>query len=215
MSSAIHTLLVDYGSGNIRSAAKALERAGFNVDISNNPNDVLAASSIVVPGQGHFGQVMRQFRHAGFEEPILEAVRRGTPLLGICVGLQMLFEGSEEATDTPGLGLLKGRVQRFKVPHPVPQMQWNTLEPIGDSPLMQGLPCNPFAYFVHSYYVGLDVDIHSGAISDYGVPFWSVVSQNNIHATQFHPEKSQSLGLDILKNFRLYVEQHLAQTSQP
>jgi imidazole glycerol-phosphate synthase subunit HisH len=203
----IKALLIDYGSGNIRSAAKALERAGFEVLVSSDPAQVAAADALVIPGQGHFRQVMEHFDASGFREPLLEATQRGVPLLGICVGMQMLFESSSEAPGLAGLGLLGGHLERFATgTNPVPQMQWNTLEPVGDSPMMLDLPCNPFAYFVHSFYVSLDSEIDSGAITDYGLPFWSVVSKGNIHGTQFHPEKSQAIGLKMLENFRRFAE---------
>ncbi|GEM48978.1 imidazole glycerol phosphate synthase subunit HisH [Deinococcus cellulosilyticus] len=198
-------LLVDYGSGNLRSAAKALERAGFEVKVSSTPQDVETAQSIVIPGQGHFGQVMTEFKQSGFEGPIREALQEGLPILGICVGMQLLFEGSEESS-MPGLGLLPGFLKKFPKGYAVPQMQWNTLQRVGDCPILEGLTPDAMAYFVHSYYVPEESGVQSGALTDYGVPFWSVVSQGNLHGTQFHPEKSQAVGLQILQNFRALVE---------
>ena len=201
------TLLVDYGSGNIRSAHKALTRAGLEVRVSADPADLRGAEAIVVPGQGHFRQVMESFSASGFEEPLRAAVAEGTPLLGICVGLQLLFEGSEEAPGTPGLGLLPGTVRRF-VPdpaHKVPLMGWNSLRPVGDSPLLREVTGEAYAYFVHSYYLPLDAGVTVGAVTEYGLPFWSVLSAGNIHATQFHPEKSGRVGLEILGGFRRHV----------
>lgn len=203
------TLLVDYGSGNLRSAAKALERAGFEVNVSSSPEDVETAHSIVIPGQGHFGQVMTEFKESGFEGPIREALQAGLPILGICVGMQLLFEGSEESP-MAGLGLLPGFLKKFPKGHAVPQMQWNTLQRVGDCPILEGLGADAMAYFVHSYYVPAESGVQSGALTDYGLPFWSVVSQGNLHGTQFHPEKSQAVGLHILKNFRTLVEAHAA-----
>lgn len=203
------TLLVDYGSGNLRSAAKALERAGFEVKVSSTPQDVEEAQSIVIPGQGHFGQVMTEFKDSGFEGPIREALQAGLPILGICVGMQLLFEGSEESPEVQGLGLLPGQLKKFPRGLAVPQMQWNTLQKVGECPILNGLTAESMAYFVHSYYVPEDGGVQSGALTDYGVPFWSVVSQGNLHGTQFHPEKSQAVGLHILKNFRQLVESHL------
>ncbi len=199
------TLLIDYGSGNLRSCAKSLEAAGFNAGgnaliVSSDPRDVAAANALVLPGQGHFRQVMESFLASGFEDALREHIALGKAFLGICVGMQILFDSSAEA-DLAGLGVIAGRIERFAKVSPVPQMQWNTLSPIGDSPLMRGLPETSFAYFVHSYYapVGVTPD---GAITEYGRPFQSVVSQGNVHATQFHPEKSQRLGLQMLGNFR-------------
>ncbi|ADV67958.1 imidazole glycerol phosphate synthase subunit HisH [Deinococcus maricopensis] len=204
------TLLLDYGAGNVRSAHKALERAGFDVTVSADPADVASADALVVPGQGHFRQVMDAFDASGFRQPILDAARAGVPLLGICVGMQMLLDGSEEAPGVRGLGLLPGTVRRFDAATTetrlkIPQMGWNSIDRVGDSPLLRDLACPAYAYFVHSYYVPLDVDVDSGAISEYGASFWSVVSQGNIHATQFHPEKSGDVGLSILRAFRKYV----------
>ena len=201
----MQALLVDYGSGNLRSAAKALERSGFEVVISSSPSAASQAQAIVVPGQGHFRQVVENFEASGFKKPLLEAIRAGVPLLGICVGMQLLFETSDEAPGLEGLGVLGGHLERFETHHPVPQMQWNTLEQVGDSPLMRNLPTQPFAYFVHSYYVPITVDVDAGAVTEYGEPFWSVFSQGNLHATQFHPEKSGAVGMAVLRRFREQV----------
>ena len=201
----VKTLLIDYGSGNLRSCAKSLEAAGYNADqnsliVSSDPRDVAAADALVLPGQGHFRQVMESFLESGFEDALRQHIAQGKAFLGICVGMQILFDSSAEA-QLAGLGVIAGRIERFAQKLPVPQMQWNTLEPIGDSPLMRGLPQHSFAYFVHSYYAPVGVT-KDGAITEYGLPFQSVVSRGNVHATQFHPEKSQRLGLQILKNFR-------------
>ncbi len=200
-------LLLDYGAGNVRSAAKALERAGMAVRVSGDPADVAHAPALVVPGQGHFRQVMEAFDASGFHGPVTQAARGGVPLLGICVGMQMLLTASEEAPDVPGLNLVAGTVRRF-TPSPgrkVPQMGWNALERVGDSPLLRGLDGPAYAYFVHSYYVPADVSVQDGALSEYGVPFWAAFSVGNLHATQFHPEKSGAVGLALLARFRRNV----------
>ena len=200
-------LLLDYGAGNVRSAAKALERAGMTVRVSADPADVPHASALVVPGQGHFRQVMEVFDSGGFHAPVLDAAHAGVPILGICVGMQMLLTDSEEAPGTPGLDLVSGTVCRFQ-PAPdqkVPQMGWNALEPRGDSPLLRGLEGGAYAYFVHSYYVPAGVPVSNGALTNYGVPFWAAFSVRNLHATQFHPEKSGAVGLAILERFRTNV----------
>jgi imidazole glycerol-phosphate synthase subunit HisH len=200
----VKTLLIDYGSGNLRSCAKSLEAAGFNREnndliVSSHPEDARAADALVLPGQGHFRQVMESFLASGFEGAVREHIDAGKPFLGICVGMQILYASSEESA-LPGLGILPGAIKRFeKSELPVPQMQWNTLEAVGESPLMRGLDNRPFAYFVHSYYA--PVDGSSGAITEYGTRFQSVVSRDNMHATQFHPEKSQGVGLKMLRNF--------------
>jgi imidazole glycerol-phosphate synthase subunit HisH len=201
------TLLIDYGSGNLRSAAKALEAANFDVQVSSDPRDARDADALVLPGQGHFRQVMESFLASGFEDTVREHIASEKPFLGICVGMQILFDSSEES-DKPGLGVLPGRVKKFDTlekSRPVPQMQWNRLEPVGDSPLMRGLGDASFAYFVHSYYAPREV-AQDGAITNYGLDFLSVISKGNVHATQFHPEKSQRVGLRLLKNFRVWAE---------
>ncbi len=203
------TLLIDYGSGNLHSAAKALEASGFNSNghelvVSSNPQDALDADALVLPGQGHFRQVMEAFTDSGFEAVVRAHLAAQKAFLGICVGMQILYESSEESA-LPGLGLLAGRLKRFPKGLPVPQMQWNKLEKIGSSPLLQGLEAGAFAYFVHSYYLPEGSAEH-GAITDYGVRFLSVVSSGNLHATQFHPEKSQAVGLQMLENFRIWAE---------
>ncbi len=168
--------------------------------MSKNPNEAKDADALVLPGQGHFRQVMEAFQASGFETVVRDHIEAGKAFLGICVGMQILFESSEES-HLPGLGLMKGHLKRFEQGLPVPQMQWNRLEPIGQSPLLTGLEPGSFAYFVHSYYVPADA-APNGALSDYGTKFLSVVSNGNVHATQFHPEKSQRVGLKILGNFR-------------
>jgi imidazole glycerol-phosphate synthase subunit HisH len=208
----VKTLLIDYGSGNLHSAAKALEAAGFNshghtLVVSSNPEDALDADALVLPGQGHFRQVMEAFRASGFESVLREHIASNKAFLGICVGMQILYEGSEESA-VAGLGLLKGHLKRFPKGLPVPQMQWNKLQAVGDSPLLLGLGADAFAYFVHSYYVPAEA-VAVGAVTDYGLPFVSVVSHDNLHATQFHPEKSQAVGLRMLENFRVWAESRL------
>lgn len=196
-------LLLNYGAGNIRSAAKALERAGMTVQVSADPTDVAGADALVIPGQGHFRQVMEAFEESGFHAPVMQAAQSGKPILGICVGMQLLFTNSEEAPGVSGLNLIPGTVKKFQ-PAPdlkVPQMGWNALERRGQSPILHGLGPDAYAYFVHSYYVPLDTPIQNGAVTRFGVPFWSALSHGNIHATQFHPEKSGEVGLHILRQF--------------
>jgi imidazole glycerol-phosphate synthase subunit HisH len=218
------TLLIDYGSGNLRSCAKSLEAAGFGANghelqVSSNPEMARDADALVLPGQGHFRQVMESFLESGFENIVRDHIASGKAFLGICVGMQILFDRSEES-HLPGLGVIPGEIKRFPKPAEnsslekpgfqklsVPQMQWNTLEPVGESPLMRGLGSSPFAYFVHSYYAPISVAT-DGARTNYGLDFLSVVSRGNVHATQFHPEKSQRVGLRILENFRDWATQH-------
>jgi imidazole glycerol-phosphate synthase subunit HisH len=217
-STSMKTLLIDYGSGNLRSCAKSLEAAGFAANghelvVSNDPEMARDADALVLPGQGHFRQVMESFLESGFEEIVRDHIANGKAFLGICVGMQILFDRSEES-HLPGLGVIPGEIKRFPKPTgleklSVPQMQWNTLEPVGDSPLMRGLGSSPFAYFVHSYYAPISV-AQNGARTNYGLDFLSVVSVGNVHATQFHPEKSQRVGLRILENFRDWAAAHNA-----
>ncbi|ULH15761.1 imidazole glycerol phosphate synthase subunit HisH [Deinococcus sp. KNUC1210] len=200
--------VLDYGGGNVHSCHKAFVRAGMDARIIGRPDELEGMAAIVVPGQGHFRQVMEAFDQSGFRAPLLSAAAAGTPIFGICVGMQMLLDASEEAPGVAGLGLLPGTVRRFE-PGPgaekVPHMGWNSIDKVGDSPLLRNLFCPAYTYFVHSYYVPLDVEADAGAITEYGVPFWSVLSQGNIHATQFHPEKSGEVGLAILRRFKEQV----------
>jgi imidazole glycerol-phosphate synthase subunit HisH len=206
MMNPMKTLLIDYGSGNLRSCAKSLEVTGFDLQVSSDPSNAKHADALVLPGQGHFRQVMESFLDSGFEHAVRAHIQAGKPFLGICVGMQILFDSSDES-EIPGLGILKGKILKFpKTELAVPQMQWNTLETVGSSPLMQNLGAKPFAYFVHSYYAPLELGLN-GAKTDYGLDFLSVVSHQNVQATQFHPEKSQKTGLKILENFKVWAEQ--------
>ena len=220
-------VIVDYGMGNLRSVQKALERVGCAAQVSDKPEAVAAADRLVVPGVGAFGDAMTALRQRGLVDPIRDFSRRGRPLLGICLGLQVFFDESEEmprgCAATPpagasagaglekGLGLVPGRVvkfgpqvveQGFKVPH----MGWNAVEPVGGSSLFEGLvpPAGSrgvYFYFAHSYYaVPRREDVVAGR-TDYGGRFTSAITAGNIYATQFHPEKSQAAGLALLKNF--------------
>ena len=200
--------LLDYGGGNVHSAHKAFVRAGIATRVVSTPAELEGTRGLVVPGQGHFRQVMEALGSSGFRAPILTAAAEGEPIFGICVGMQMLLESSEEAPGVAGLGLLPGVVRRF-VPQQgatkVPHMGWNSIDKVGDSALLRGLSCPAYAYFVHSYYVPITVDVDAGAVTEYGEPFWSVFSQGNLHATQFHPEKSGAVGMAVLRRFREQV----------
>lgn len=195
--------VVDYGAGNLRSVEKALAAVGFAVRTLKRPEPVAEHELLVLPGQGRFGQVMRAFNASGFLTTVAEHLRAQRPFLGICVGLQLLLEGSEEDPDVPGLGLLSGSVKRFPAGVSVPQMGWNTLTPFGSGPLLAGLADGSHVYFANSYYaeLGLASGFDSGARSEYGgVEYLSALSRGNLHATQFHPEKSQRVGLRVLAN---------------
>ncbi len=202
--------IVDYGGGNLRSVEMALFAAGAQARLTSDPGEILAAAAVVSPGQGAFGDVMRSLERRGLLGPVrdraAEAMRGGRPFLGICVGMQYLVESSEEEPGVRGLGLLAGRCRRFRPADPalkIPQMGWNRLIPrAGDGePLLRGLPDEPFVYFVHSYYVELEEPGAIAAETDYAVRYCSALARGNLFATQFHPEKSQRVGLQILRNF--------------
>ena len=196
--------VIDYGAGNLRSVMHAL---GYlkaeNVQLVQRPEEMEGATKLILPGVGAFGAGMQQLHAQDLVEPIREAVANGLPYLGICLGMQFLFEGSDEMGEHEGLGILKGRVTRFpafedlKVPH----MGWNTLDIQRESLLLQNMPEQPYAYFVHSYYCVPD-DANDVLISvNYGIPFTAAVERENVYGVQFHPEKSQQVGLQILRNF--------------
>lgn len=202
--------LIDYGASNLHSVQKALERAGFKVVLAQDPEQAATRDIMVLPGQGHFGQVMRAFLASGFEEVVRAHIKANKPFLGICVGLQLLMESSEEAPDIAGLGVIKGKAKRFpEGKDSVPQMGWNELSLIDSPPLLNGVAEGSFAYFANSYYVSFDEAL-PGALTEYaGVRFKSAISKGPLNATQFHPEKSQELGLRILRNFKHLSEKHL------
>lgn len=193
--------VIDYGSGNLRSVCKALEASGCSPSLVTQPSGLEEMDAIVVPGVGAFAHCAENLRATGLWNPVREWAISGRPYLGICLGYQLLFESSEESPGVEGLGVLKGRVVRFpdsglKVPH----MGWNTLSNT-TGPLYQDLPGDISMYFVHSYYpVPRDPSLVS-AWSNYGIPFAAGVSSGALHAVQFHPEKSQSAGLFLLRNF--------------
>ena len=207
------TVLVDYGAGNLHSVHKALLRAGLSVTLTDDPAEARDAHALVLPGQGHFRQVMEAFLASGFEPALRRHLAEEKPFLGICVGLQLLMERSEEAPGVAGLGALKGEVKRFNgATVSVPQMGWNQIYPYGDPPLLAGVPAGAFVYFANSYYVDFAADI-PGATTQHGaVRFKSAVSQGHLHAAQFHPEKSQEVGLRVLENFRKLVDEHVSST---
>ena len=194
--------LVDYGMGNLASVGKALELAGARVAVTGDPGEVSAASRVVLPGVGDFTQAMENLRARGLVERLLEAIEAGRPFLGICLGLQLLFEESEERGPVGGLGVLKGRVRRFGPGLKVPHMGWNEAQfRQPGCPLFRGLGEQVAAYFAHSYYVepaGSDV---VAATTGYGSEFVSAIARGRLFGTQFHPEKSGRVGLAILENF--------------
>ncbi|MEN2983262.1 MAG: imidazole glycerol phosphate synthase subunit HisH [Thermus sp.] len=196
----MRALLIDYGSGNLRSAAKALEAAGFAVAVSRDPKAHPEADLLVLPGQGHFGQVMAAFRESGFVERVLFHLERGRPFLGICVGMQVLYQESEEAPGVGGLGLVEGRVRRFPRGR-VPQMGWNRVAFGG---LFAELSGRHF-YFANSYYAPLTPQA-LGTGTYEGTPFTALLARENLLAPQFHPEKSGRAGLAFLGLARRYFQ---------
>lgn len=200
--------IIDYGMGNLRSVQKAFEKVGFEATVTAEPKVVLEADKVVLPGVGAFADCMRNLEQGGFIEPILKVIADGRPFFGICLGLQLLFTESEEFGVHRGLNVIPGRVVRFpeglkehgeelKVPH----MGWNQLALRGESPVFKGINEGTNVYFVHSYFVKPDDEGVVVATTSYGMEFCSAVRKDNVMATQFHPEKSQEKGLQMLRNF--------------
>jgi len=193
------TTIVDYGAGNLRSVQNTLDKLNAKYEVTNNPQLVRTAAKIILPGVGHFGQMIRAIDHLGLREPLIEKIQSGIPFLGICVGLQCLFEKSEESPGSAGLGIFGGAIERFHGDARIPHMGWNSLAPVRDSRLLNGLPENAFTYFAHSYYA--PVNDATVASCNYIHPFSAVLETDNIHAVQFHPEKSGPAGLRVMENF--------------
>ena len=196
-------LIVDYGVGNLGSLGRAFRRLGVPYQLSSDPQTVRRGTKLVLPGVGHFGESMVNLRARGLESPLKEAVSSGASLLGICVGFQMLFEESEEAPGVAGLGLLRGRARRFPAGSPVPHVGWNQIDVTGSPEFLEGVRSGDYFYFLHSYYVCPEEKAIVQARTEYGIEFCSVASRDRISAIQFHPEKSQQLGLRVLRNFCL------------
>lgn len=193
--------VVDYDAGNTLSVTRALERVGVKVDLTPDPERVLAADAVVLPGVGAFGDCMRKLRDRGMDEACRETFRSGKPFLGVCVALQVVFEASEESPGVEGLGLMPGRVVRFerdglKVPH----IGWNELSVVRDHPVLDGLDGEAF-YFVHSYFPEPEEKADLIGETDYGTRFCSAAGRENLVAVQFHPEKSSRAGLKLYENF--------------
>ncbi|NES19461.1 MAG: imidazole glycerol phosphate synthase subunit HisH [Symploca sp. SIO3E6] len=201
--------VVDYDMGNLHSACKGLEKAGAITKVTDSPADIEAADAVILPGVGAFDPAVQHLRSRNLVEPIKNAIASGKPFLGICLGLQILFDGSEEGKE-PGLGIIAGTVRRFH-PEPritIPHMGWNQLEfSQPDCPLWQQLPHNPHVYFVHSYYVDpVDPHISSATVTHGSQRVTAAIAKNNLMAVQFHPEKSSVAGLQILSNFVAQVK---------
>lgn len=201
--------MIDYGASNIRSAQKAFEAVGASVELTADPDIVLGARKLVLPGVGAFGAGIHALRERDLDSAVKTAVANGIPLLGICLGMQFLFEESDEMGQHEGLGLIPGHVTRFNFvgeenldgSYKVPHMGWNQIEYDHAHPLLKDVPSGSHTYFVHSYYC---VPTHKEdivAITQYGLQFTSIVSRDNVHGIQFHPEKSQKRGLQLIKNY--------------
>jgi glutamine amidotransferase len=192
--------IVDYGLGNLGSVTKAFRRFGAETVLTDDPDTLRRADALVMPGDGAFGATMDEVRRRGLVPVLTAAAAAGTPILGICIGMQILFDESEEHGLHHGLGLLPGRVRRFEGPLVVPHMGWNRLLPQGEPPLLAGIAPGSHVYFVHSYWCDTP-DAFVLARTDYGVAFPAAVGKGNVLGLQFHPEKSQGVGLQIVENF--------------
>lgn len=195
--------VIDYGAGNLKSVKNALDHLGAANMRASTAKEILLADAVILPGVGEFGTAMAELERRGIKEAVIEAANGGRPLLGICLGMQLLFEAGEESPGAKGLGILPGRVPRFpaemglKIPH----MGWNSVMPLKENRLLDGLPKGSYMYFVHSFYVKAAERADVSAISEYGLIFDAAVERGNIFGCQFHPEKSGAAGLAILKNF--------------
>jgi glutamine amidotransferase len=192
--------IVDYGLGNLGSVTKGFRHAGAETVLTSDPEVLARADALVLPGDGAFGATMTEIRGRGLDAPLREAAARGTPLLGICIGMQVLFEESEEHGRHEGLGLLPGRVRRLEGTLPVPHMGWNRLAFTRAHPLFDGLLAGSYVYFVHSFFCDAPAEV-TLATTDYGRDFPAVVGRGSVLGVQFHPEKSQATGLSMLDNF--------------
>jgi glutamine amidotransferase len=197
------TAIIDYNAGNLKSVEKALAKLGEPAVITSSPKEILSADRVILPGVGAFGDAMAQLKEMELDKVIREVAESGTPFLGICLGLQLLFEGSEESHGVEGLHLLDGQILRIpdKEGLKIPHIGWNSLTYPNEGRLFEGIPEESYVYFVHSYYLkAADTSIVTAA-TDYSTQIHASVEKGNIFACQFHPEKSGAVGLSILKNF--------------
>ena len=197
--------IIDYDAGNVKSVQNAFARLGREAVITRDPQAILSADHVVLPGVGNFGDAMNKLRKYGMEDVIREVTDRKIPFLGICVGMQALFESSEESPDVPGLGIFKGTVRRFseRPGYKIPQIGWNSIFPMNHGDLFKGIDGGSYVYFVHSYYVDAENKNCVKAVAEYANIVDASVQRGKIFATQFHPEKSGRVGLSILGNFLL------------
>ncbi len=196
-------VIIDYDAGNVKSVERAFLKLKQPVVITRDPEKILAADHVVLPGVGNFGDAMNHLKEYGLEDVIRQVIANKTPFLGICVGMQVLFESSEESPEVPGLGILKGTVKRFdeKPGFKVPQIGWNSIFMMNGGDLFANIPNGSYVYFVHSYYVEAKNMNQVKAVTEYANMVHASIQRGNLFATQFHPEKSGDVGLTILKNF--------------
>jgi len=193
------TAIVNYGAGNLRSVQNTLDELGAVYVVTSEPEIVGKARKIILPGVGHFGQMMRGIDDLSLREPLVHRIRAGVPFLGICIGLQCLFESSEESINSKGLGIFPGMVRRFVGDARIPHMGWNSLTSTKPCRLLEGLTDGAFTYFAHSYYA--PVMDATAATCTYIHPYTAILEEGNVHAVQFHPEKSGPVGLRVMQNF--------------
>ncbi|TMA12153.1 MAG: imidazole glycerol phosphate synthase subunit HisH [Deltaproteobacteria bacterium] len=200
--------IVDYGMGNLRSVQKGFERLGYQAAVTREPGKIAAARGVVLPGVGAFSACMENLTRFGLVEPIREVMRQKKPFLGICLGFQLLFSESEEFGPQRGLDLFRGKVVGFRSDNglKIPHMGWNRIEKRKESPFLEGITDGDYVYFVHSYYVAPQDDALTATTTIYGASFVSSIATDHLFACQFHPEKSQEIGLRILANFARFVQ---------
>jgi imidazole glycerol-phosphate synthase subunit HisH len=191
--------IVDYGAGNLRSVENTLDAIGCPYEMITTTQQLAAAPKLILPGVGHYGQIMRSLNGSGLRSQLIARIREGVPFLGICIGMQCLFSGSEEDPSVEGFHLLPGTVKRFEGEMRVPHMGWNQVVPQKDCLLLRGLPESPYFYFAHSYFAPLVEE--TGAWCEYGIRYSALLESTNLYGVQFHPEKSGPLGLQVVKNF--------------
>ena len=202
MANISETIIIDYGMGNLRSVEKAVSAVGGQPVISSDPDAILKAARLILPGVGAFGDAMENLRRNGLDAAIRESVNAGKPLLGLCLGLQLLFTHSEEFGSHKGLDLIPGNVRRFNDPGlRVPHVGWNQIEGLKPNPLLKGIPEGSYFYFVHSFFVEPDKPENSLCWTSYGHRFCSIANKDKVWGAQFHPEKSQEAGKKLLRNF--------------
>ena len=194
--------IIDYGAGNLNSVEKAVRYLGFECTVTGDRDEILSSGKLILPGVGAFGDAMQQLKSTGLDKAVCEAVEKKIPILGICLGMQLFYEQSEEGNGALGLGILKGKIKRFpdSIHLKIPQMGWNNLKIQKKCKLFDGLE-NPYVYFVHSYCLEAENREEVAATCEYGISFDAAVETGSIFLTQFHPEKSGDAGLKILKNF--------------